>query len=129
MDYKAKLDTVFSRFIRFRDADSNGIVRCISCFKFFHWKKTDNGHFVNRKHMSTRFSEKNCNAQCISCNRFDEGNNIGYAKGLIKKYGQGIIDELEVLKYQTSKFSEFDYKVMIQDYSKKVKEFQKEKCL
>ena len=129
MDYKTKLDTIFSKFIRMRDADSSGIVKCISCNKFFHWKKVDNGHFVNRKHMSTRFSEKNCNAQCISCNRFDEGNNIGYAKGLIQKYGPGIIDELEVLKYQTSKFSEFDYKVMIQDYSKKVKEFQKSKGL
>ena len=52
--------------------------------KIVLWKEADNGHFINRKHMSLRFSETNCNAQCRSCNRFDEGNMTGYNLGMIK---------------------------------------------
>lgn len=126
-DLKAKLDRVFSIYIRLRDSDNNGYVRCISCGKIVHWKDIHCGHFVNRGHMSTRFNEKNCNGQCLGCNSFDEGNNIGYTRGLIKKYGPGIIDELEILKHQESHLSEFEYKVLIDHYSKKVKELHENK--
>jgi hypothetical protein len=84
MNYKDKLDRIFSQYIRLRDADQNGYIRCISCGKIVLWKEADNGHFINRKHMSLRFSETNCNAQCRSCNRFDEGNMTGYNLGMIK---------------------------------------------
>lgn len=126
-DLKAKLDKIFSEYIRLRDADNNGMVRCISCMKIDHWKNVDCGHFVNRGHTSTRYNEKNCNAQCRKCNRFDEGNNIGYARGLVRKYGQQVIEELEILKHQASHLSEFDYKILIAHYSKKVKELHENK--
>ena len=84
---KNKLDTVFSRFIRLRDARKDGTFQCISCGRILPLDQADCGHYINRQHMSTRFSEKNCNAQCRSCNRFDEGNMQGYdvlcALGLI----------------------------------------------
>ena len=70
--------------------------------------------------MGTRYSERNCNAQCRSCNRFDEGNNIGYMKGLINKYGIKIINELEAKKHSISKMTVFDYEVMIEHYKKEV---------
>lgn len=122
-----KLDRIFSEFIRLRDADKNGYCKCISCGKIQHWKEVDNGHFVNRSHMSTRFDEKNCNAQCRKCNRFDEGNNIGYMKGLVAKYGDKIIDELYVKKHHTSKFSKVEFELMADYYKKKVSELKKEK--
>ena len=123
------LDRIFSEFIRLRDADENGLARCISCGKIVPWREADCGHFVNRSHMSTRYNEKNCNLQCRSCNRFDEGNNIGYMKGLIKKYGPGIIDELWVIKGQPSHLSAFDYKVLIDHYKREVKKLKQEKGL
>lgn len=61
------LDRAFSKFIRLRDSDDNGLCRCISCGKLHMWDDIDCGHFVNRRHMGTRFDEKNCNAQCRSC--------------------------------------------------------------
>lgn len=85
---KNKLDTVFSRFIRLRDARKDGTFQCISCGRILPLDQADCGHYINRQHMSTRFSEKNCNAQCRSCNRFDEGNMQGYRRGLILKYGE-----------------------------------------
>lgn len=119
---KNKLDKVFSVFIRLRDANANGYVRCISCGKIQHWKDVDNGHYVNRKHLSTRWHEKNCNAQCRECNRFDEGNPLGYSRGLEKKYGPSVMVELDILKHQISKLSEFEGKLLIKYYSEKVKE-------
>lgn len=126
---KERLDRIFSEFIRLRDSDERGLASCISCGKTVHWKEADCGHFVNRSHMSTRYDEKNCNLQCRSCNRFDEGNNIGYMKGLIKKYGPSVIDELETLKGQTSRLSEFDYKVLIEHYKREAKKLKQEKGL
>lgn len=73
-DLKAKLDKEFSLFIRLRDAMPNGYFRCISCGQIKPFEQADNGHYINRQHMNTRFDEMNCNAQCRHCNRFMEGN-------------------------------------------------------
>ncbi|MEG1644024.1 MAG: recombination protein NinG [Bacteroidales bacterium] len=129
MDLKAKLDRVFSEYIRLRDSDSRGYVRCISCGKIVHWKEADCGHYVNRAHMGTRFSEHNCNGQCRFCNRFDEGNNIGYTRGLISKYGVKIIADLEVKKHSQTHLTKFDYEIMIKHYKEEVKRLKREKGL
>lgn len=60
-----------------------------------------------------------------NCNRFDEGNNVGYMQGLVKKYGEGVIQELTVKKHLYRKYSDFEYKELIKYYKKKVKEWQK----
>lgn len=124
---KAKLDRVFSVYIRIRDSDHNGYCKCISCGKIEHYKQVDCGHYVNRSHMSTRYNERNCNAQYRSCNRFDEGNNIGYTKGLINKYGIKIINDLDILKHSHSHLSAFDYQIMIEHYIKETKKLCEEK--
>ena len=120
---KNKLDAVFSEFIRLRD----GTFVCISCGRLLPYDQADCGHYINRKHMSTRFSEKNCNAQCRSCNRFDEGNIQGYRRGLVAKYGESVVLMLEASKNQINKLSEFEYKAMIDHYRKEVKRLKKEK--
>jgi hypothetical protein len=124
---KTKLDRIFSEYIRLRDSDSNGYCRCISCGAIHHWKECDAGHYVNRSHMSTRFDEKNVNAQCRRCNRFDEGNQIGYTKGLIRKYGSGIINELDVKKHSVSKITRAEYELLINHYKVEVMELKKVK--
>jgi hypothetical protein len=115
----AKLDKVFSEYIRLRDSE-NGYCKCISCGKVHHWKEMDAGHFVNRKHMSVRYNEKNVNAQCRACNRFDEGNIPSYSLNLIKIHGQGIIEELLWKKSQSTKFTDFEAKIMIDRYKELV---------
>jgi hypothetical protein len=124
---KTKLDRIFSGYVRLRDADERGYCRCISCNAIHHWKEMDAGHFVNRSHMSTRYDEKNVNAQCRRCNRFDEGNPTGYTRGLIKKYGKGIIEELEIKKHSVSKKTKAEYELLINHYRVEVEELKKEK--
>ena len=123
-----KLDKIFSEFIRLRDSDDNGICRCISCGKPHHWKEMDNGHFISRRHMSLRYSEKNCNAQCRYCNRFDESNFIGYWHGLTDKYGEGTENTLYAVKHASYKLTKFELRVMIDHYTELVKELKKQKA-
>lgn len=124
---KATLDKWFSLYIRLRDSDANGYGRCISCGKLVHYKDADCGHFINRQHMNTRYDERNCNLQCTKCNRFDEGNNVGYMQGLVKKYGEGIIEGLHLKKHLYKKFSDFELKELTKYYKQKVKELEKVK--
>lgn len=124
---KNKLDRVFSIYVRLRDSNANGYCRCISCGAIHHWKDVDCGHFVNRSHMGTRYSERNCNAQCRKCNRFDEGNNIGYTRGLISKYDVKVLAELEVKKNTPTHMKSFDYEILIDHYNKEIKRLKTEK--
>lgn len=123
---KVKLDRVFSQYIRLRDMMTGGYFRCISCGKLLPIKYADCGHYINRKHMSTRFSEVNCNAQCKSCNRFDEGNIQGYRRGLVAKYGEEKVLLLEAKKYEVRKYSDFEYDALIEHYQKEIKKILKE---
>ena len=119
-DLKAKLDKVFSEYIRKRDT-RNGVFKCISCGRILPYEQADCGHYINRKHMITRFDEMNCNAQCRSCNRFDEGNIQGYRRGLVTLYGEQQVTLLEAKKHNFRKYSDFEYEVLIKHYKEEIK--------
>lgn len=72
--------------------------------------------------MATRYDEKNCNAQCRACNRFDEGNIQGYRRGLVEKIGLKAVDMLEIKKFNVCPMNEFEVDVLISFYKKKVAE-------
>lgn len=116
-----KLDKVFSAYIRLRDVMPSGFFRCISCGQIKPFEQGDCGHYVNRRHMSLRFSEMNCNTQCRKCNRFDEGNIMGYRKGLVGKYGEQRVLLLESKKYESKHWSDFELEAMIKHYTAEVK--------
>nr|DAJ47726.1 MAG TPA: NinG recombination protein [Caudoviricetes sp.] len=127
---KKKLDTVFSQYIRLRDMiPGTTVFRCISCGFIKPIDQADCGHYINRQHMSTRFSEVNCNAQCRSCNRFDEGNIQGYRRGLIRKYGENHVLILESKKKDVRQYTAFEYQALIEHYKQEVKRLLKEKNL
>lgn len=122
-----RLDEWFSRYIRLRDAGADGYFVCISCGSLKCYNQMDCGHYINRQHMATRFSEVNCNGQCRSCNRFDEGNIQGYRRGLELKYGKNQVLLLESMKYEIRQYSIFELKALIEHYKKKVQELRKKK--
>lgn len=117
-----QLDKTFSLFIRQRDA-KNGIIKCISCGKLVPWKESDCGHYINRKHMATRYDENNTAAQCISCNRFDEGSIQGFRRGLIDRIGEKETDMLEIKKHNTCKLSQVEINILTKYYKEKLKLF------
>jgi len=124
---KVKLDKIFSIYIRLRDSDENGHGRCISCGKFIHYKDGDAGHYVSRKNLGLRYDEKNVNLQCVECNRFNEGNMIGYNHGLVEKYGEGVISYLNSHIHNICKIGKSEYNESIKYYQKRVNELKKQK--
>ena len=128
-DLKAMLDKEFSLYIRLRDAMPGGFFHCISCGQIKPFEQADCGHYINRQHMSTRFDEMNCNAQCRKCNRFMEGNMSGYRRGLVAKYGERRVLLLESKKNQTRKYSDFEYAELIKYYKALNAKLRKEKGL
>lgn len=127
-DLKARLDREFSLYVRLRDS-SGGYFRCISCGQTKPFAQADCGHYINRQHMSTRFDEMNCNAQCRKCNRFMEGNMQGYRQGLVAKYGEQKVLLLEAKKNQARKYSDFEYEQLIKYYKALNAKLRKEKGL
>lgn len=123
----AKLDKVFSQYIRLRDAMPGGYFRCISCGRIKLIQQADNGHYFSRRHMSTRFDEDNCNAECSYCNRFNAEHLDGYRENLIRKIGLQRFQLLSVRANETKKWSCFELEVLIKHYQGKVKELEKEK--
>ncbi len=120
---------VFSVYIRLRDADKNGNIRCISSGKICHWKEADAGHFIGRRHMATKYHEQNVNAQGRGANRFNGGEQFAYSKAIDKKYGPGTSDKLLVLSRQLKKYHDFEIKALIGHYKREVERLQKEKGL
>lgn len=125
----AKLDKVFSEYIRLRYADAMGNTECVTCGKKDHWKKLQCGHFQSRKHYNTRWNEQNCQVQCASCNVFKYGEQYKFGQYINSVYGDGYADELERMAREIVKLSQDDFENMIAHYQEKVAEVRMEKNL
>lgn len=122
---KKDLQKVFNEFIRFRDR-IGGAFKCISCNQLKSVKLMHAGHFHSAGHNeAVRYDEINVQGQCSHCNTFLHGNLLGYREGLIKKYGKGVIDMLEIKRHNKSKMGKFEIALLIELYKGKVKELQK----
>jgi hypothetical protein len=126
---KKELDTIFSVFIRLREANEYGYCQCFTCGVVRHYKDgMQNGHFQSRKHLSTRFSEDgNCEVQCVSCNIFGSGQQWKFGMNLDAKYGEGRAVELEFLARTTLKISRAEYEEKISYYKNLVSNLKEEK--
>lgn len=120
---KNKLWKLFSEYIRRRNADENGMAPCVTCGVVKHWKELQSGHYVSKsKGLAVYFDPRNNNPQCVSCNVFRDGNLDQYALYMIKKYGEGILKELDDLRRTTIKISKAEYLDLISEYEMKLKE-------
>lgn len=83
--------TVFNRYIRYRDRDEP----CISC-GHKGGRQVHAGHYMPvGGNGNNRFNEDNCNSQCSICNNYKSGNLALYRESLIKKIGLEKVEKLE----------------------------------
>jgi len=103
-------DKWFSLYIRLRDSDWKGIVKCITCPNRDHFKskKINCGHFISRAAKSTRWHVLNANGQCTTCNLYKSGNQYEHGKQLDIKHGKGTADQMAALSRATQKFNTSD---------------------
>jgi hypothetical protein len=114
-----KLDKIFSIYIRRKDA-INDVSVCVTCGKKEHWSKLQNGHFMSRRHYSTRWDENNCHVQCAGCNVFRSGEIYLYNKYLCLKFDNNFPDKLYEKSNETVKFADIDLIELIEHYTDKV---------
>jgi len=50
---------------------------------------------------------------------------IGYNHGLVEKYGDGVIDYLNIKRFNICRMGEVEYKALIKHYQEKIKELKK----
>lgn len=119
---KDSLDKVFSEYIRLKNANDMGFCRCVTCGKWYHWRKIQNGHYMSRRFMATRYSEMNCHPQCMPCNVMQHGNIPQYRMWLVEHYGEEAVSRLEFAAMnKVVKISDFEYREMLDFYTKLVK--------
>jgi hypothetical protein len=119
---KKKLDVLFSQYIRRRNADHLGRVKCFTCGVEKHWKEQQAGHFQSRSHHSTRWDEVNVQVQCVKCNMFRQGEQYKFGLYLDDRFGDGTAEELENRAKTIVKLNRVDYEEAIERYKQKIKE-------
>lgn len=111
----------FSEYIRRKDADRNGIVRCVTCSRPYHWKRMDAGHYVKSTHKLVKFDEMNVHAQCVHCNKALAGAESEYREYIIEHYGVGELNRLEASKGKICKRTVAEFKEIEELYKQKIK--------
>lgn len=105
-----KTERIFNAYIRKRD---NGL-NCISCSNLGNQA----GHYFPVGYSGVRFDEINVNLQDASCNCYQYGNQAMYRIGLVNKYGEKAVKELEERAIRTKyyKWSRQELNEIIEKY-------------
>lgn len=91
-------DRVASLFVRERDKWKP----CITCYR--NWEDNfQNGHFMSRKHLSTRWHEKNMNWQCPACNLYGSGEQYKHSIAIDRMYWIWTAEQIMRLSNDSSK--------------------------
>jgi len=113
--YEKQLQTEVNTIVRLIDADKG----CISCEHGWNKKPTRQFHACHRKSVgsnpSLRYNLFNIYKGCSICNTWKSGNEREYDKGIIKYYGQEMLDYINSLpaKYPSINQSKEDLKEKI----------------
>lgn len=111
---------IFQKWIRIRDKD----LPCISCGAL-NAKQWDGGHFYKAElYSGLIFDEDNCHKQCSRCNDLYSGNELLFREGLIKRYGEDYVKDLEMIKdgLRDYEFSKQELIEIKNKYSQKIKQ-------
>lgn len=91
----ATLNKWFSIYVRIRDSDENGIVKCFTCDHSGPWNDGfDAGHFVDADKLPTRWDEFNVHAQCKKCNLSANGQQYRHGQAIEWFHGKDVAEEL-----------------------------------
>lgn len=117
-DLKAKLDKVFSLYIRLRDSKPFGYkyFKCPTCGRILPFEQADCSHYFSRKSNATRFDEDNCVAECRYDNRFNAEHLHKLRETLILRIGEKRFQILEWKHNQSQKYSDFELQELIKYY-------------
>lgn len=111
---------VFSRYIRLRDTDADGIGKCFTCSLRRYWRNADCGHGAGRQHHGTKYNELNNHLQCSKCNGFEGGRREAYKAEMDKRYGTGTWDLMEAASRKMTKLGKVECDILVEFYTKEI---------
>ncbi len=112
-----------SLYNRKKDADENGMVKCVTCPKIAHYKKLQGGHFVPGRGNGVLFDDRGIHAQCYQCNCEKKGQWVEYEQYMLARYGKKVTDEIKANKFKVVKYTEEDYRRIADEYRQKLSTF------
>lgn len=118
-----KADSIFSTFIRLRDADKHWIVTCPLCWAKVHRKKAQNMHFITRACWLYRYDEMNCHAGCMRCNVILNWNYIEYTLYMINRYTLEKVEEMKKNSKKVYKLPTVEIQTKIDYYTDQIIQF------
>ena len=110
---KKELDRVFSLFIRAKYPKF-----CYTCNK--PSERLQNGHFISRIYLVTRWEEKNCRPQCWGCNGYGKGQPLIFEENLKAEYGNDLVEKMKASRHQILKLDRNWYTEKIDFYKKEL---------
>ncbi len=114
---RKELDRIFSLYIRHKYA-KNGQVQCYTCPNIRPIAGIQNGHFVSRLYLATRYSEDNCRPQCVGCNVYGKGKTATFGANLERDCGAETVSHL--FREAQTIFKDFPYAEKIKEYKEKL---------
>lgn len=121
---KDRLWKLVSEYSRRKFADSEGMVKCVTCTTVKHWKELHAGHWIPQAQGDAiRFELNGINPQCYRCNINLGGNGPEYYIFMLEHYGQDEMDRLRKRQHEIVRYTEADYLEMIEDMKLKLQRF------
>lgn len=112
---KKELDTIFSLYIRAKYSK-----QCFTCS--YTGSALQNGHWIPRQYLATRWEEDNCRPQCRNCNVFRHGLPFEFEERLVKELGLERVNEMKYSRRNHLKLNREFYTTNIWLYQEKVKQ-------
>lgn len=120
----AKLDSVFSRYVRMRVCDESGHAECFTCGVRRHYREVDAGHFITRSKYATRWDPINVQFQCKRCN-MNGGQQFEFGLHIDRLFGVGTAEEILIRSNRAARYSNEDLEKMIALFTAEVRELEK----
>lgn len=122
----------FARFIKARDANNEGWIRCCTCNKSLRWNDSEcnAGHLVSGRSNNVIFDEQIVHGQCAGCNNYKSGAVWEYTQFMRKKgHSYEEIEEMQNRKNVIKKYTKEELKDLKKYYKAEADRLIKEKGL
>ena len=111
-----ELVSLFSEYVRRKEADDMGVVTCFLCGKELPWEYSVLMHFQPRKELGLAFNETANHAGCAGCNGKPNGDWPNCARKLDKVYGHGTAEDLTIKSKEVMHYDRQWYRERIEHY-------------
>jgi Bacteriophage Lambda NinG protein len=120
--------TILQKLVRLKAANDSGLVQCVTCDKWAHWKDMQGGHFIARGSKQWKLVEENIHPQCPGCNGF--GMKYGNAEAvytgyMIDMYGREFVDHMLMTKSQPKKYTRVEVEELVIEWKDQIKHHEK----